>query len=62
LAAYLIKIVYVNEKIYIEINICFILAHFSHFRFELVFYMDMLRIYLKMYRNIVCLKDSFVPM
>jgi hypothetical protein len=61
LAACLIKIVYVNEKIYIKINIRVILAHSSPFRFGLVFYTDMLRIYLKTYRNIVYLKDSFVP-
>jgi hypothetical protein len=29
--------------------------------FKIVFYTDMLLIYLKTYRNIVCLKDSFVP-
>jgi hypothetical protein len=28
---------------------------------RLFFYTDMLLIYLKTYRNIVCLKDSFVP-
>jgi hypothetical protein len=71
LAACLIKIVYASMVVMYMINIlsaakyniCVIPEkHYSSlFRFRLVFYTDMLLIYLKTYRNIVCLKDSFVP-